>query len=276
MKLTTGQVAVVTGAASGLGFALTEAFAARGLRVVLADVETERLADAVRTIEATGAEAIGVTTDVRFSAQLDALAAATLERFGRVDLVVNNAGISQMPGRMWEFEENDWEWSIAVNLWGVVHGIRAFVPGLVAQGSGHVVNTASMAGVSVGPGLGPYMAAKHAVVALSEGLAVELARVAPDVRVTVVCPGQVTTDIAASERNRPAGLEVTPHHMTDEDLQGAVEWMAGVSGDNITAAEAAAIVVDAIEADRLHVAPNGTAAGVRARCERLLADFPDA
>jgi NAD(P)-dependent dehydrogenase (short-subunit alcohol dehydrogenase family) len=276
VKLEAGQVAVVTGSASGLGLALAQECATRRMRLVLADVEADALAAAVATIEATGAEAIGVRTDVRFSAEVDALAAATLDRFGRVDLVVNNAGVSQMPGRMWEFEENDWEWAIAVNLWGVIHGIRAFVPRLVAQGTGHLVNTASMAGVSVGPGLGPYVASKHAVVALTEALAAELALAAPGVGVTVVCPGQVTTNIFNAERNRPAELSVTPHEMTEADLAGMVEWMAGVSGDNITPAEAAAIVVAGIEADRLHVAPNGSAVGVKAWVERLLADFPDA
>jgi NAD(P)-dependent dehydrogenase (short-subunit alcohol dehydrogenase family) len=276
VKLEAGQVAVVTGSASGLGLALAQECATRRMRLVLADVEADALAAAVATIEATGAEAIGVRTDVRFSAEVDALAAAALDRFGRVDLVVNNAGVSQMPGRMWEFEENDWEWAIAVNLWGVIHGIRAFVPRLVAQGTGHLVNTASMAGVSVGPGLGPYVASKHAVVALTEALAAELALAAPGVGVTVVCPGQVTTNIFNAERNRPAELSVTPHEMTEADLAGTVEWMAGVSGDNITPAEAAAIVVAGIEADRLHVAPNGSAVGVKAWVERLLADFPDA
>src|SRR5205823_3735703 len=136
--LETGQVSVVTGAASGLGLALAQSFAARGLDVVLSDVETGSLADAVATIEAMGASAIGVGTDVRFAAQVGALAVATLGRFGRVDIVCNNAGVSSLPAPMWEVEHNDWEWVLSMNLWGVINGIRAFVPRLVAQNSGHV------------------------------------------------------------------------------------------------------------------------------------------
>ena len=275
MKLETGQVVVVTGAASGLGLALAQSFAARGLDVVLSDVETGPLADAVATIEAMGASAIGVPTDVRFAAQVDALAAATLGRFGRVDIVCNNAGVSSLPAPMWEVEHNDWEWVLSVNLWGVINGIRAFVPRLVAQNSGHVVNTASMAGISAGPGLGPYLASKHAVVALSEGLATELAQAAPNVGVTVVCPGQVITNIQAAERNRPTGLAVAERDLPESEFNALLQWMASISRQGIPANDAAEIVVRAIEANALHVAPNGSSAGVKAWIDRLLVDLAD-
>ena len=273
MKLAPGMISVVTGAASGLGRSLALQFAARGLSVVLADVEAGPLSDAVAAVEATGAPALGVPTDVRSGDQVAALAAATLERFGRVDVVVNNAGVSAMPVPMWAYEVNDWEWVLSVNLWGVVHGVRAFVPHLVAQNSGHVVNTASMAGVSAGPSLGPYMTSKHAVVGLSEGLAADLAIAAPGVGVTVVCPGQMLTNIVSAERNRPEGLAGTDRIFDDAELRAVTEWMATVSGPDMTSDDAAAAVIDGIEADRLHVAPNGSIVGVRARVDRLLADL---
>jgi len=273
VKLAPGMISVVTGAASGLGRSLALQFAARGLSVVLADVEAGPLSDAVAAVEATGAPALGVPTDVRSGDQVAALAAATLERFGRVDVVVNNAGVSAMAVPMWAYEVNDWEWVLSVNLWGVVHGVRAFVPHLVAQNSGHVVNTASMAGVSAGPSLGPYMTSKHAVVGLSEGLAADLAIAAPGVGVTVVCPGQMLTNIVSAERNRPEGLDGTDRIFDDAELRAVTEWMATVSGPDMTSDDAAAAVIDGIEADRLHVAPNGSIVGVRARVDRLLADL---
>jgi NAD(P)-dependent dehydrogenase (short-subunit alcohol dehydrogenase family) len=273
LKLEAGQVAVVTGAASGLGRALAEEFAARGLVVVLADVEEGPLAESVAAIEATGATVVGVPTDVRFSAQVDALAAITLERFGRVDVVVNNAGIMPGIGPMWIFEEADWDWVLSVNLRGVVHGIRAFVPHLVTQGRGHVVNTASMAGLSVSPGLGPYMVSKHGVVAVSEGLAADLALAGVDVGVTVVCPGGMTTNIVTAERNRPADLQVAPRELDPKSVEALVEWMSITSGPDIPPQDAALIVVQAIENDVLHVAPNGTRAGAQSRIDRLLADI---
>jgi NAD(P)-dependent dehydrogenase (short-subunit alcohol dehydrogenase family) len=273
VQLSRGQVAVVTGAASGLGRALAEALAARGLDLVLADVEAAALADAVAAIEATGRSVIGVPTDVRFAVQVDALAAVTLERFGHVDLICNNAGVVSRPTPMWDVQENDWEWVLAVNLKGVINGIRAFVPHLVAQNSGHVVNTASMAGVSVGPGVGPYMASKHAVVSLSEGLAIELEDAAPDVGVTVVCPGLVATNINAAERNRPSDLHVADREFTDAALASIGEWASSISGDLMPAEDAAEIVIQAIESNRLHVAPNGSTVGIKAWIDRLAADL---
>jgi len=275
MLLEAGQVAVVTGAASGLGRALAGQFAARGLSVVLADIEAGPLEDAVAEISASGATAIGVVTDVTVGDQVDALAAATIERFGRVDVVVHNAGVSSFPGPMWDYEVNDWEWVMGVNFGGVVHGVRAFTPFLVAQNSGHVVLTASMAGITSGPGLGPYMVSKHAVVGLAEGLAADLALVAPGVGVTVVCPGQMGTNIWNSGRNRPARLAVEPRELSEVEAAGMSEWMAAISGPEITAADAAAIVIDGVERGVFHVAPNGAIAGVHSRVERVLGDLAD-
>jgi NAD(P)-dependent dehydrogenase (short-subunit alcohol dehydrogenase family) len=273
MKLEQGRVAVVTGAASGLGLALAEALAARRLDLVLSDVETGALADAVKAVGASGASVIGVPADVRSADQVEALAAATLDRFGRVDVVCNNAGVTSHPTPAWEVERNDWEWVLSVNLGGVINGIRAFVPHLIAQNSGHIVNTASMAGISVAPGLGPYLASKHAVVALSEGLAQELALAAPGVGVTVVCPGMVTTNIHAAERNRPVDLGVADRRLGEAELSALIQWTTSISGEDMPASAAAGIVVRAIESGLLHVAPNGLSAGVRAWTDRLLADL---
>lgn len=275
MLLEAGQVAVVTGGASGLGRALAEEIAARGLAVVLADIESGPLDDAVAAIRAGGASAIGVLTDVTVAEQVDALAAATFEHFGRVDVVALNAGVSSFPGPMWAYEVNDWEWVMGVNFDGVVHGVHAFTPYLVAQDSGHVVLTASMAGITSGPGLGPYMVSKHAVVGLAEGLAADLALVAPGVGVTVVCPGQMRTNIGNSGRNRPARLAVVPRELSDVEAAGMGAWMAAISGPEITAADAAAMVIASIERGMLHVAPNGLVEGVHSRVEQILADLTE-
>ena len=273
MQLEPGQVAVVTGGAGGLGFALAEAFAARGLGVVLAGVNADRIAEAVRRLEATGASVLGVPTDVRFADQLEQLATATLERFGRVDVVCNNAGVYSSPAPMWEVDENNWRWVMSVNLGGVINGVRAFVPHLVAQDSGHVVNVSSMAGISIGPCHGPYFASKHAVVALSEGLSMELAEVSPNVGVTVVCPGQVITGVHSAERNRPPELAVPERELDPTKLRGFIAWARSVTHEDITATEAAEIVLDAIERNLLHVAPNGALEGVKAWRDLLAADL---
>jgi NADP-dependent 3-hydroxy acid dehydrogenase YdfG len=274
MELERGQVAVVTGAASGLGRALANAFAGRGLDVVLSDVDAGALGEAVTEVEATGVAAIGVPTDVRVAGQVDALAAATLERFGRVDVICNNAGVASFSGPTWLVPVEEWDWVLDVNLRGVINGVRAFVPHFVTQGSGHVANTASMAGISAGPGMAPYLVSKHAVVALTEGLATELAIAAPNVGVTVVCPGQVATNIAASVRLPPTARSA------EGGLEAATvaafrEWNDTITDHPImAAADAARIVLADIEANALHSLPNGAGTGTRAWIDRLVADLP--
>ena len=203
-----------------------------------------------------------------------ALAAATLERFGHVDVICNNAGVSVIGPFAWETPLNDWEWVMRVNLGGVVNGIRAFVPHLVAQGSGHVVNTSSMAGITKTTLQSPYTASKFAVAGVSEGLRAELDQVAPDVGVTVVFPGILKTNILASESHRPAAL-AAPRPPQREELWEHVGVCANaISGDEeMGAPDAAAIVVRAIEANRLHVAPNGRSAAARSLCDSLLLDI---
>jgi NAD(P)-dependent dehydrogenase (short-subunit alcohol dehydrogenase family) len=208
MRIESGQVAVVTGGASGIGRALVEAFASRGLSVAIADVEQGPLDLAQGQLEDAGVPVLTRLTDVRDADEVDDLAAAVLDRFGRVDLICNNAGVISSPAPAWEQSAADWRWTVEVNLLGVANGVRAFVPHLVRAGHGHVVNTSSIAGLTTIPGGGnaAYSATKHAVVGFSETLRLELSLVAPEVGVTVLCPGPVPTRIHDSERNRPVDL----------------------------------------------------------------------
>lgn len=199
------RVAVVTGGGSGIGAAMATAFAARGATLVLADVDPAALAQTAATLEAAGATVLAVPTDVGDRAQVDALAAAAVERFGAVHVVCNNAGIA-VAGPLADATAADWEYTMRVNFWGVVHGVSAFVPRLIAQGQGgHVVNTASMAGLVGMEWLGVYCASKFAVVGLTEALQRELRP--HGIGVSVLCPMIVQTAITANSiRNRPAAL----------------------------------------------------------------------
>jgi NAD(P)-dependent dehydrogenase (short-subunit alcohol dehydrogenase family) len=200
-----GKTAVVTGAASGIGLALARRLGAEGMRVVLADVEDEALARAAVELAAAGVASIAVRTDVSRGEDVEALAQRATEAFGAVHLVCNNAGVFA-GGNSWEVSLADWEWILGVNLWGVIHGLRTFVPRLLAHGEpAHVVNTASMAGLMSNPFAAPYTVSKHAVVALSEVLYHELTLNGSKVGVSVLCPEAVATRIGEAERNRPGG-----------------------------------------------------------------------
>ncbi len=259
---------MVTGAASGIGLAMAASFAENGLAVVMADISEEHLTRAAARITDRGGSALAVPTDVRSARQVDELALTTLDRFGRVDVVANNAGVVAL-GFTWEIEDAEWDWVLGVNLRGVIHGIRAFVPHLISQNSGHVVNTASMAGISVMPGIAPYLTSKHAVVGLSEGLAAELAHAAPGVGVTVVCPGMVDTNILNSGRGNEDSTSTTS---LAEGAAGA--QAANVSGPGmISPWEAAGEILAAITSNTLHVAPNGSFEGVKSWTDRILADL---
>ena len=201
------KVAVITGAASGIGKGLAERFAAEGMRVVLADVEEESLAKLATDLKAKSATVLTVKTDVSNAAAVEDLAVQTLDTFGAVHILCNNAGVvCSRP--VWEHTLADWEWVLGVNLWGVIHGIRAFVPRMLAQGDKcHIVNTASILGLVGGSGEGIYKVSKHGVVVLSETLADELAQKEANIQVHVLCPGWVRTGILESSRNRPDALQ---------------------------------------------------------------------
>jgi len=203
-----GKVAVVTGAASGIGRAIAERLAAEGMTLVLADIEEQALAKAEGELKAKGATALAVPTDVSKAGDVEALAKKTIDAFGAVHVVCNNAGVGPPGGPMWERTVADWQWVLGVNLWGVIHGIRTFIPIMRAQDTeGHIVNTASMAGLASAPWMGIYNVTKHAVVTLSETLYQELALMGVNVKVSVLCPAWVDTRLMDADRNRPAELQ---------------------------------------------------------------------
>jgi len=257
MKLEAGQVAVVTGAASGIGRALADAFAERGLIVAMVDVERSALDSACAEITATGGRAEAYLVDVRDPQQMDALAQSILATHGRVDVLVNNAGVITPRQPLWEQSYDDLLWCTEVNLYGVANGIRAFVPAMVQAGVGHVVNTSSLAGISTipGGGNGIYSATKHGVVALSETLAVELADVAPEIGVTVLCPGPVPTNILTAERNRPFERPTPAEPATAMPDFGLVF-------ERVPAPEVAQMVIRAIEERELYLVTSGDVAAM--------------
>ena len=250
------KVAVVTGAASGIGLAFCERFAAEGMKLVMADIEESQLGAQVRRLEESGAEALGVRCDVRDSDDVAALADRTLERFGAVHVVCNNAGVAPA-GPMLHTTAADWRWTVEVNLLGVAYGISTFAPLLVEAGEGHIVNTASEAGVATNSSLGMYCATKHAVVGLSESLYRELEDT--PVGVSCLCPSLVKTQIFESERNRDDGAELLPSQVAT--LAPLREAIAAVG---IPAEKVSGDVVDAILNDRFWIFPHETTPGVAA------------
>ena len=247
-----GRVAVVTGAASGIGFAVSERLLAEGMRVVMADVEEPALGAAAAQLRDRGGDVLDVVTDVSKGESIEELAERTLSSFGAVHLVHNNAGVAA-GGLMWELSVRDWEWVLGVNLWGVIHGVRVFVPLIIEAGGGHVVNTASLAGVLSSPMGGPYGVSKHGVVALSESLSKELQMLGHPVGVSVLCPGWVKTNIADSDRNRPAELVSDREAGPNEIAEGRRAMLDGFLQSGMPPAEVAGHVVDAVKADRFYI-----------------------
>ncbi|HEX2200269.1 MAG TPA: SDR family NAD(P)-dependent oxidoreductase [Burkholderiales bacterium] len=257
MKGLEGKVAAVTGAASGLGRAMARAFAAEGMRVAMADVDEKGL-------QALALPGFGMRVDVSKADEVEAFAARTVAELGGVHVVCNNAGVA-LTGAVWENTALDWEWILGVNLRGVVNGVRAFTPRLIAQDEGHVVNTASVAGLISPPGMGAYCVSKHAVVALSEALHHDLRERGSKVGVSVLCPAYVPTGIAQSDRNRPRELGTSMRTPKDLMLQKAV------SSGKLSADDVAQAVVAAVKAQRFYILTHPAIKGaVRARMEDVL------
>jgi NAD(P)-dependent dehydrogenase (short-subunit alcohol dehydrogenase family) len=269
MILEPGQVAVVTGGASGVGLALGAALARRGLTVCLLDVEAGPLQAA--------AEAIGAAAhvcDVSDAAAVSRVAADILARHGRVDLLINNAGVGGLLGPMWHSPPQDWAWVFGVNVFGVVNGISAFTPAMIAAGSGHILNVASLAGLTDPPFLATYAASKHAVIGLSESLAAEFAAMALPIRVSVACPGNVESAIRQADRNRPSSLRAASSASPEmlSRIEGAFDGI--IRQGMISAEEAARRILDGVERGDLHILTHpDMLAPARARVARLEAAF---
>jgi NAD(P)-dependent dehydrogenase (short-subunit alcohol dehydrogenase family) len=272
MQSLTGRVAVVTGAASGIGAALAQRFAAEGMQLVLADVEQDPLARIAADLQAQGVATLALRTDVSKPRDVEALAQQTLERFGAVHVLCNNAGVASF-GYAWERSVADWEWVLGVNLWGVIHGIRSFVPIMLRQGAeGHIVNTASMAGLTTLPLHSLYQVSKHGVVTLSESLHHELSLIGSKLKVSVLCPGWVDTQIGSSERNRPAPMQgdAGPAALRAEEAR-AREWALQSLAVGMPAAEVAACVLAAIREERFYILTHPDWNGlVRTRMQDIL------
>jgi len=266
-----GRTAVVTGAGSGIGRALAHRFAAERMKVVLADVEAAPLAAVEAELREKGTTTLAVRTDVSRAADVEALARRTIETFDAVHVLCNNAGVFSA-GPSWELSLADWEWVLGVNLWGVIHGVRTFVPIMLRQDTeAHVVNTASMAGLLASPYSAIYNVTKFGVVALSESLQQELAIVNAKVRVSVLCPAWVNTNIADADRNRPA--DAPPPRALTPEQQAMQEVGRQMLASGLAPERVADIVLDAIRAERFYVLTHPEwKVAVRERMENILED----
>jgi len=252
MKQFKDRVAVVTGGASGLGRAMAVRFAREGMKVVLADIEETVLNATVEEFLSAGHDAIGVRCDVSKGEDVEALAQKTLKHFGAVHVVCNNAGVAP-GGVIWEHTTKDWEWAMGPNVWGVIHGVRVFTPILLNQNSeGHIVNTASVAGLLTLPGMGLYCVTKHAVVSLTECLHHDLVAHSDKVRCSVLCPAYVPTRIAESERNRPQHLS-DDRPKSEEDIRREENMRHAVASGKISADQVADVVVDAVRDESFYI-----------------------
>ncbi|WP_316149328.1 SDR family oxidoreductase [Cupriavidus sp. BIC8F] len=275
MKDFSNKVAVITGGASGFGKEFANIAADLGMKLVLADVQEDALDATVAEFKASNVPVIGLRTDVSRADQVQALADAAIEAFGQVNLLFNNAGVGA-GGLIWENSEKDWEWVLGVNLYGVVHGVRIFTPLMLAAAGkdpayqGHIVNTASMAGLLNPPAMGVYNVSKHAVVALTETLYQDLGLVTEQVRCSVLCPYFVPTGINQSQRNRPADLANQAPPTRSQLVSQALSDKAVGSG-KVTAAEVAQLTFDAIRDESFYIYSHPQAlAPVRQRFEDIV------
>ena len=268
MKELKGKVAAVTGAASGLGRSMALALAAEGMDVALADVDQLNLSSVEKEIQDLGVRAITLKVDVSNAQQLEVFRDQTLTRLGGVHVVCNNAGVSPL-GPVWENTPADWQWILGVNLWGVIHGVRAFTPHLIKQDEGHIVNTASVAGLISPPGSGAYNVTKHGVVALSESLYHDLRERNSKVGVSVLCPAYVPTGIVDSERNRPKDLPTSTK--SEATLAREAMLRKAVASGKISADQVAQAVLAAIRDERFYILTHPRIKGaIQARMEDVL------
>ncbi len=270
-----GTTAVITGAGSGFGLELARLCAQRGMRLVLVDVQADALAAAADELSAQGADVLAQRVDVSSASEMQALADAVVARFGAPHLVFNNAGVGS-GGLIWENSVADWEWVLGVNLWGVIHGVRLFTPLMLAAAQadpsyrGHIVNTASMAGLLTPPNMGVYNVSKHAVVSLTETLYQDLKLVSDQVGASVLCPYFVPTGIAHSHRNRPATLSAEAP--TQSQLIGQAMTAKAVDSGKVSAADVAALVLDAVQHKRFYIYSHPQALGnARTRFDAVVA-----
>lgn len=264
-----GRVAVITGAASGFGRAFAQQAAALGMKLVLADVDADALEGVVAAMRDQGAQAIGVRTDVRDPAQVDALAKATLDTYGRVHLLFNNAGVGT-GGFVWESSAKDWDWVFGVNVMGVANGVRSFTPAMLVQGErAHIVNTASVAGLLAPSAMAVYNASKHAVVALTETLYHDLKNVGAQVSCSLLCPAFVPTGIANAERSRPDDLrnDAPP---TRSQQAADLQLQRAVRSGRLTPEDVAKATFDAVREGRFYILTHpGILASVKLRHEDI-------
>lgn len=271
MKDFRDKVAVITGGASGLGLAMAKRFAAEGMKLVLADIEEDALRRVEQDFRRAKIPVIGIRTDVSRAQDIERLAEKALATFGGVHLLCNNAGVAP-GGAVWENTLADWEWVLGVNVWGVIHGVRTFLPIMLRQdGECHVVNTASVAGLLSVPNMGSYCVSKHSVVTLSECLFHDLQQRGAGIGVSVLCPAYVPTGIADSERNRPAMLRNGQRNKTAEELAREEALRHAVSSGRVSADQVAQVVFDAVQANRFYILTHPRIKGaIQTRMEDIL------
>ncbi|HEV7617388.1 MAG TPA: SDR family oxidoreductase [Burkholderiaceae bacterium] len=275
MKNFQNKVAVITGGASGFGREFANIGARLGMKLVLADVQQDALDKAKQELEKQGAEVMAMRCDVRHTADVEALADATMARFNAVHLLFNNAGVAA-GGLVWENTQTDWEWVLGVNLWGVIHGVRIFTPLMLGCANkdssyeGHIVNTASMAGLLNAPTMGVYNVSKHAVISLSESLYQDLKLIDAPIGASVLCPYFVPTGISQSHRNRPDNLKNNARPTASQLAAQAMSDKAVTSG-KVSAAQVADWTFDAIRDDKFYIYSHpGALAGVQNRMEDIV------
>jgi NAD(P)-dependent dehydrogenase (short-subunit alcohol dehydrogenase family) len=270
MKIFKDRVAVVTGAASGIGRGMVETFVEAGMKVVLADIDDDRLQNTAKIFQDSGAEVLAVRTDVSKPDQVEKLANETVDSFGAVHILCNNAGVALRGRPSWEIPVEGWGWILSVNLMGVIHGIHYFMPIMLKQEEAHIVNTASIEGLLSTAIMIPYCVSKHGVVALTESLHHELQMLGSNVKVSVLCPGPVNTDILdSSERNFPPDIPAPPE-LTEEGyiLKEAFKiWFER----GLDPKEVGRQVIDAIKEERLYIiTTNDFDTNIEKRMENIL------